>query len=127
VDGSTQTAVEVTTTLGLELLLPATQAVGAVELDYGAGRFNRIPSRLSVLGLVDGEWTDLTRSPSGALLRSRAADQLLWHQSARLVVALQPSPVRGLRLVSENVPWDLPEVRVRVRPGPPQRGSGAGR
>jgi hypothetical protein len=127
VDGRTETAAEIASPRGLELRLPGWETVSAVELDYGAGPFNRVPSRLSVLVLVDGVWTDVTRPPSGLLLRARAADQLLWHQSARLVVTLQPSPVRGLRVVSEDVPWDLPEVRVRVRPRASQRPSGEGR
>lgn len=115
-DGSVDTAAEVASPKGLELQVPGTAAAVAVELDYGAGRFNRVPPQLSVLGLVNGEWTDLTRPPGGALLRARAADQLLWRQSARLVMALRPSAARRLRLVSSRVPWDLPEVRVRVRP-----------
>jgi hypothetical protein len=115
-DGSLDTAGEVTSPNGLELRLPDGGSVVALELDYGPGRFNRVPPGLSVLGLVDGVWEDLTEPPSGALLRSRAADQLLRRQSAQLVVTLRPSGARRLRLVSDRVPWDLPEVRVRVRP-----------
>jgi len=115
-DASLDTAGEVTRPEGLELWIPDGGSVTAVELDYGPGRFNRVPPRLRVLGLVDGVWEDLTRPPSGALLRARAADLLLRRQSARLVVTLQPRPARRLRLVSSRVPWDLPEVRVRVRP-----------
>ncbi|MCG6928197.1 MAG: hypothetical protein LJF30_23175 [Acidobacteria bacterium] len=115
-DGSPSTAGEITSPDGLELRAPDEGIVVALELDYGPGRFNRVPPQLSVLGLVDGEWTNLTMPPSGTLLRARAAEQLLRHQSARLVITLQPSAARRLRLLSSRVPWDLPEVRVRVRP-----------
>ncbi len=115
-DGSPDTAGEVTTPDGLELRLLDGGAAVALELDYGPGRFNRVPPQLSVLGLVDGMWKDLTQPPSGALLRARAANQLLRRQSAQLVLTLQPSSTQRLRLVSSRVPWDLPEVRVRVRP-----------
>ena len=115
-DASLDTAGEITSPKGLELRIPDGGTVAALELDYGPGRFNRVPPQLSVLGLVDGAWEDLTLPASGVLLRARAADQLLRRQSARLVVTLQPSSARRLRLVSSRVPWDLPEVRVRLRP-----------
>ena len=93
--------------------------VSAVELDYGFGRFGRVPSSLRVLGLVGDEWLDLTEEPTGAHLRARAANQLLRQRTARLVVRLRPGRVSRLRLVSADVPWDLPEVRVRVSSGRP--------
>jgi hypothetical protein len=115
-DGSLDTSGEVAGEEGLELRAPDGGTVTALELDYGPGRFNRVPPDLSVLGLVDGAWEDLTAESRASFLRARAADQLLKRQSARLVVTLQPSSARRLRLVSSRVPWDLPEVRVRVRP-----------
>jgi hypothetical protein len=115
-DGSPDTAGEVTSPNGLGLQVPDGGTVVALELDYGPGRFNRVPPHLRVRGLIDGRWEDLTVPPSGELLRSRAADQLLRSQSAQLVVTLRPSAARRLRLVSGRVPWDLPEVRVQVRP-----------
>jgi len=111
-DGSVETAAEITRPEGLLLVAPGD--VSAVELDYGLGRFGRVPSSLRVLGLVGDEWLDLTEEPTGAHLRARAANQLLRERTARLVVRLRPSHVSKLRLVSADVPWDLPEVRVRV-------------
>ena len=107
-----ETAAEITGTEGLALVAPG--HVSAVELDYGRGRFGRVPSSLRVLGLVGDEWLDLTEEPTGAHLRARAANQLLTQRAARLVVRLRPGRVSKLRLVSDDVPWDLPEVRVRV-------------
>ena len=112
VDGSVETAGEITRPEGLALVAPGD--VSAVELDYGLGRFGRVPSSLRVLGLVGDEWLDLTEEPTGAHLRARAANQLLKQRTARLVVRLRPGRVSKLRLVSADVPWDLPEVRVRV-------------
>ena len=112
VDGSVETAGEVTRPEGLALVAPGD--VSAVELDYGLGRFGRVPSSLRVLGLVGDEWLDLTEEPTGVHLRARAANQLLRQRTARLVVRLRPGRVSKLRLVSDEVPWDLPEVRVRV-------------
>lgn len=114
-DGSVETAVEITRPEGL--LLVASGDVSAVELDYGRGRFVRVPPSLRVLGLVGDEWLDLTEEPTGAHLRARAANQLLKDRTARLVVRLRPGRVSKLRLVSADVPWDLPEVRVRVSEG----------
>ena len=115
VDGSVETAGEITRTEGLALVAPG--GVSAVELDYGRGRFGRVPSSLRVLGLVGDEWLDLTEEPTGAHLRARAANQLLTQRAARLVVRLRPGRVSKLRLVSPDVPWELPEVRVRVSAG----------
>ena len=112
VDGSVETAGEITRPEGLALVAPG--HVSAVELDYGRGRFGRVPSSLRVLGLVGDEWLDLTEEPTGDHLRARAANQLLTQRAARLVVRLRPGRVSKLRLVSDDVPWDLPEVRVRV-------------
>ena len=75
-DGSLDTAAEVTRPEGLRLAVPQ-GAVSAVELDYGRGRFSRVPPKLTVLGLVDGEWRELTEGSGGAFLRARAANQFL--------------------------------------------------
>jgi hypothetical protein len=115
VDGSVETAGEISRPEGLALAAPGD--VSAVELDYGRGRFGRIPSSLRVLGLVGDEWLDLTEEPTGAHLRARAANQRLKQRTARLVVRLRPGRVSKLRLVAADVPWDLPEVRVRVSAG----------
>jgi hypothetical protein len=115
-DGSLATAAEATDGEGLELRLPQGGTVTALELDYGAGRFSRVPAGLQVLGRVEGTWEDLTAETGSRDLRARAADQLVRQRSARLVVPVRPSPARELRLVSPTVPWDLPEVRVRVVP-----------
>lgn len=114
-DGSLDTAAEVTRPEGLRLAVPE-GAVSAVQLDYGRGRFSRVPPKLTVLGLVDGEWRDLTEGLGGAFLRARAANQFLRTRSARLVIPVATSPARQIRLVSSSVPWDLPEVRLRVAP-----------
>ena len=102
---------------GLLLVAPGDGVVSAVELDYGRGRFGRVPSSLRVLGLVGDEWLDLTEEPTGLHLRARAALQLLKQRTARLVVRLRPGRVSKLRLVAPDVPWDLPEVRIRVAAG----------
>jgi hypothetical protein len=115
-DGSLATAAEVTDEEALELRLPEGGTVTALELDYGAGRFSRVPAGLQVLGRGEGAWEDLTVETGRRDLRARAADQLVRRRSARLVVPVRPSPARELRLVSPDVPWDLPEVRVRVVP-----------
>jgi len=112
VDGSVETAGDISRPEGLALAAPGD--VSAVELDYGLGRFGRIPSSLRVLGLVGDQWLDLTEEPTGAHLRARAANLLLKQRTARLVVRLRPGRVSKLRLVAADVPWDLPEVRVRV-------------
>ena len=48
---------------------PLAAAASALQLDYGAGRFSRVPVRLQVQALVDGRWRDVTREASGSLLR----------------------------------------------------------
>jgi hypothetical protein len=113
-DGSVETAAEIESPEGL--VLRASGPVSAVELDCGLGRFGRVPSSLRVLGLVGNAWLDLTEEPTGGHLRARAANQLLRERTARLVVRLRPGQASLLRLVSADVPWDLPEVRVRVSP-----------
>jgi len=115
-DGSLDTAAEVARPEGLHLTVPEGGVAAAVQLDYGAGRFSRVPPALSVLGLVDGEWRELTEGSGGAFLRARAANQFLRTRSARLVIPLTASPARRIRLVSSGAPWDLPEVRLRVAP-----------
>ncbi len=113
-DGSTYTAAEVTSPEGLALTRASDGVLTAIELDYGHGQFNRVPKQLHVLGL-DGEvWRELAGGSADRFLRARAANLLLTSQVARLVVPLSPSRVSQLRLVSADVPWDLPEVRFRV-------------
>ena len=112
-DGSMHTAGEVSDPEGLVLVPPGGSLV-ALELDYGPGRFNRVPRDLQVLGLESGEWRDVTPIGAGVFLRARAAHQLLTQQSARLVIPLRASTAGRLRLVSTSTPWDLPEVRARV-------------
>jgi hypothetical protein len=122
-DGSLETAAEIEGPDGLVVALPGPAAVTAVELDYGPGRFGRVPKHLNVQGLVEGEWKDLTLGPGSALLRARAADQLLKRRSARLVIALRPSPVLQLRLVSSGGAWELPELWLRIAGSWPAAGN----
>jgi hypothetical protein len=114
VDGSLETAAAVRGAEGLVLEWPGPVPVTAVLLDYGPGRFSRVPKRLAVQGEVGGEWKDLALEPTAALLRARAADQLLRQRSARLLIALRPNRVSRLRLVSDGGAWDLPELRLRL-------------
>ena len=114
-DGSTETAQEVGDPEGVAFALPPGKAASAVEIDYGAGRFGRVPAELRVLGRSGaGEWLDLADPQSARLLRARAANQLLRRRTARLVVLLRPGAATELRLVSAQLPWDLPELRVRL-------------
>jgi hypothetical protein len=115
-DGSLDTAAEVARPEGVRLAVPQGGVVTAVQLDYGSGRFSRVPPDLSVLGLVDGEWRELKEGSGGAFLRARAANQFLRNRSAQLVIPLATSPAREIRLVSRGGPWDVPEVRLRVAP-----------
>lgn len=116
-DGSSETAAAVSEPEGLRVGLPAGRTATAVELDYGNGRFARVPGDLRVLGRgAGGEWLDVTDAASARHLRARAANQLLQRRAARLVVLLRPSDARELRLVSSEAPWDLPELRVRLAP-----------
>jgi hypothetical protein len=115
-DGSLDSAAEVAGPDGLSVLAPEGRVVTAVELDYGSGRFGRVPSRLRVEGRDGGAWLDLTEASSGQLLRARAAHQLLLRHQARLVVRLRPRGVRELRLSAPDAVWDLPELRLRLAP-----------
>ena len=117
-DGSLDTALELNGPAGLVVATPPGFLPRALELDYGSGRFSRVPARLRVLGRDGGEWAELTEEPSGRHLRARAANQLLRLRSARLVVRLRPGPARELRLVADAEVWDLPELRLRVSPDP---------
>jgi hypothetical protein len=114
-DGTLATAAQIEGEGGLELRVPGEGTLTALELDYGAGRFSRVPADLKVLGRVGDVWEDLTEARPRHL-RARAADQLLRRHSARLVVPLEASRARRVRLVSPRAPWDLPEVRARVVP-----------
>jgi hypothetical protein len=118
-DGSLDTSGEVVSPDGLLVTPPGGGILLAVEIDYGSGRFGRIPSRLRVLGREGDEWRDLTEPPTGEFLRARAADQLLHLRRARLVVRLLPGRADELRLEAPESPWDLPELRVRVAPEKP--------
>lgn len=114
IDGSLDTAATFDGTDGPVFVVPEGAAADAVELDYGAGRFSRVPRQLQVQALLDGQWTDVTREPTGALLRARAADQLMKSRRARLVITLRANSARSLRLVAGAGPWDLPEARLRL-------------
>jgi hypothetical protein len=114
-DGSLDTAGEITDPQGVSLVVvPDGSVVTAVELDYGGGRFARVPRELSVLGLVGDDWVELAEDESRAELRARAAHMLLRDRRARLLVRLRPERVRRLRLACDEVPWELPEIRLRV-------------
>jgi hypothetical protein len=114
-DGSLETAAVVTADDGLAVGLPTGKMPAALELDYGSGRFARVPPELRVLARsAEGDWRDVTDPASARFLRARAANQLLRRQSARLVVLLQPLRASELRLVSAERPWELPELRVRA-------------
>lgn len=118
IDDSLDSAAPIDGPLDLTLGLGASEAVTAVELDFGPGRHSRVPPSLRVLGRVGEEWRDLTRDPSGERLRARVADHRMKRRPGRLVVLVEPTPARALRLVAGGVRWDLPEVRVRVAPAP---------
>ncbi len=115
-DGSLDTALELNGPSGLVVTTPPGFVPVAVELDYGSGRFSRVPASLRVQGRDGGDWVELTDDPSGQQLRARAANQLLRTRSARLVVRLRPGPARELRLAGDAEVWDLPELRLRVVP-----------
>jgi hypothetical protein len=112
IDGSLDTAASFEGADGPVFVVPEGATASAVELDYGSGRFSRVPRQLQVQTLVEGRWTDVTREPTGALLRARAADRLMKIRRARLVVALRTKTARQLRLVAGSGPWDLPEARL---------------
>ncbi len=113
-DGSIFTAAEVARPEGLALRSTTAGVLTAVELDYGHGQFNRVPKQIRVEGLEAGAWCPLANGAAGRFLRARAANLLLARQAARLVVPLSPSRATQLRLVADDLPWDLPEVRLRV-------------
>jgi hypothetical protein len=118
IDGSLDTAAEVADPDGLSLVVPDGASLAAVELDYGLGRFSRIPPELRVLGLRDDTWVEMADDESRLELRARGANLLMRERRARLVVTLRPGPARRLRLVSSRLPWEVPEVRVRVAASP---------
>ena len=95
-------------------MAPAGAAARAVSLDYGSGRFSRVPPRLEVETLVDGRWTDVTLPETGSRLQARAADQLLRSRRANLVIALRAPAPGPLRLNASGAAWDLPELRLLV-------------
>lgn len=124
-DGSLDTAIEGIEAAGLIVATPPGYLASAIELDYGSGRFSRVPASLRVLGRDGGDWSELTDEPTGRYLRARAANQLLRLRSARLVVRLRPGPARELKLLADAGPWDLPELRVRLTPSDPSDVSAA--
>ncbi len=114
VDGSLDTAAAFEAGDAPVFVAAGGAAARAVALDYGSGRFSRVPSRLAVQALRDGRWIDLTREATGERLQARAADQLLRSRRAHLVIGLR-APTRGaLRLVADGEAWDLPELRLLV-------------
>jgi hypothetical protein len=115
VDGSLETAASFEAGEGPVFVVPEAATASALELDYGTGRFSRVPRLLQVQARVEGRWTDVTREPAGWLLRARAADQLMRTRRARLVITLQPHAAGALRLVAGADAWDLPELRVLVQ------------
>ena len=118
-DGSLDTAIEAIEPAGLVVATPSGFIPRAIELDYGSGRFSRVPASLRVLGRDGGEWSELTDAATGRHLRARAAYQLMRLRSARLVIRLRPGPARELKLVADAGPWDLPELRLRLEPSGP--------
>jgi hypothetical protein len=118
-DGSLDTAIEAIEPAGLVVATPSGFLPLAIELDYGSGRFSRVPASLRVLGRDGGDWSELTDAATGRHLRARAAYQLMRLRSARLVIRLRPGPARELKLVADAGPWDLPELRLRLEPSGP--------
>lgn len=112
VDGSLDTAASIAAGEAPVFVVPAGAAASALELDYGTGRFSRVPRLLRVQARVEGLWSDVTREPGGSLLRARAADQLMRTRRARLRIALRSHAAGALRLVAGADAWDLPELRV---------------
>ncbi len=117
VDGSLETAASFEAADGPLFVVPEQATASAVELDYGAGRFSRVPTQLQVQTLVEGVWRDVTQEPTGSLLRARAADQLMKKRRARLVIVLRENARGPLRLVTSAGPWDLPEIRLLTTEG----------
>ena len=116
VDGSVETAAEIARPEGLPSWRPGTSPRWSSTTAAAASVVS--PRACASSASSGDEWLDLTEDAAGDHLRARAANQLLTQRAARLVVRLRPGHVSKLRLVSDDVPWDLPEVRVRV-PGPP--------
>ena len=117
-DGRTETAAEIDGQGALELVVPAGASLGALEIDYGHGVFNRVPGALRVSGLERGAWRDLGAEPVATWLRARVAHQLLRQQQARVVIPLAASRSSRIRLSSPDAPWDAPEIRLRLIEGP---------
>ena len=117
VDGSLDTAAAFEGADAPIFVVPAGATASALVLDYGSGRFSRVPARLKVETLSDGQWTDVTLAQTGSRLQARAADQLIRSRRARLVIALG-TPARGpLRLAAAGEAWDLPELRLLATEG----------
>ncbi len=112
VDGSLDTAAAFAAADAPIFVVPAGAAAGALELDYGSGRFSRVPPRLLVETLADGQWSDVTSGDTGSRLQARAAAQLMRSRRARLVIALRAPAPGPLRLSAGGAAWDLPELRL---------------
>lgn len=112
VDGSLDTAAAFEGSDAPVIVVPGGTTASAVALDYGSGRFSRVPRQLALQALVDARWIDVTREPTGSWLQARAADQLLRRRRAGLIVGLEAPSAGPLRLVSSGEPWDLPELRL---------------
>jgi len=116
-DGSLDTAALFEGAEAPIFVVPAGATASALVLDYGSGRFSRVPASLKVETLTDGQWTDVTLAQTGSRLQARAADQLMRSRRARLVIALR-TPTRGpLRLAAAGEAWDLPELRLLATEG----------
>jgi len=117
VDGSLDTAAAFEGAEAPIFVVSAGATASALVLDYGSGRFSRVPARLKVETLTDGQWTDVTLAETGLRLQARAADQLMRSRRARLVIALR-TPTHGpLRLAAAGETWDLPELRLLATEG----------
>ena len=69
---------------------------------------------MRVMGLVRGQWRDLTVNSTGRFLRARAADLLMQSTPAKLIINIRSSEASEFRLVASNRRWHLPELRLCV-------------
>jgi hypothetical protein len=76
-DGSPHTSAALETAEAPIFVASGGALTSALALDYGTGRFSRVPSRLEVETLIEGRWTDVTLADTGSWLQARAADQLM--------------------------------------------------
>ncbi len=115
-DGSVSVsdAAIVTDPQGIGFRVPYGKKLRAVELDYGRGELFIVPLRVRVMGLVRGQWRDLTVNSTGRFLRARAADLLMQSTPAKLIINIRSSEASEFRLVASNRRWHLPELRLCV-------------